>query len=136
MFAEKKKKKFKRLMAAESSFVLAFRQRNIDAVGSGSYYENSSGLKSPLQAWQSPRPVEFGSRFTNSTEPSHPFKYLVDQVCVQKKKVDENVYFCLFFRSHLQTIALEDFLWINCRRCEIWWSLLFLLLGCKKKKKK
>ena len=74
-------------MAAESSFVLAFRQRHLDAVGSGSYYENTTGLKSPLQAWQSPRPVEFGSRFTASTEPSHPFKYLEDQVC----------FFLLFF---------------------------------------
>jgi hypothetical protein len=67
-------------MEAESSFVLAFRQRHLDAVGSDSYLTNSSGIKSPLQAWQSSRPVEVGSRFSTSTEPSHPFKYLIDAV--------------------------------------------------------
>ncbi len=71
---------FRRLMHAEDNFVLAFRQRNIDAVGSGSYYENISGLKSPLQAWRSDRPVQVGSRFSESKEPTHPFKYLVDMV--------------------------------------------------------
>jgi hypothetical protein len=126
-------------MAAESSFVLAFRQRHLDAVGSGSYYENSSGIKSPLQAWQSVRPVDFGSRFTASTEPSHPFKYLVDQVgnlcefCFGTN--DIRLLFLLFSikcsRLLLPTTARAASRSISCSSFAIWSSLEFSFRGCE-----
>ncbi len=93
---------FKRLMDAETSFVVAFRQRNVDPVGSGDYYINSSGLKSPLQAWQSDRPVTVGSRFPHNPakpqeiEPSHPFKFMEAQVAPKERRGGWFVHLLLF----------------------------------------